>query len=54
MPLPLGLRMAPYKNYKKSFVRSIDNLEEEYTNIKKTSKGTKNKKLKLKKTLKKS
>jgi hypothetical protein len=54
MPLPLGLRMFPYTHYKKSFVKSIDNLKEEYKMIKnnKTSKNTKGKKIKGKKTLK--
>jgi len=55
MPLPLGLRIFPYKQYKKSFVKSIDNLKEEYKMIKnnKTAKNTKGKKSKDKKTLKK-
>jgi hypothetical protein len=54
MPLPLGLRMFPYTHYKKSFVKSIDNLKEEYKMIKnnKTAKTTKGKKMKDKKTLK--
>lgn len=53
MPLPLGLRIVPYKEYKKGFVKSIDNMADEYKALKqKNTKGTKNKKIKLKKTLK--
>jgi hypothetical protein len=55
MPLPLGLRLVPFKNYKKGFVKSIDKLEEEYKLIKnnKTAKTTKGKKIKVRKTIKK-
>jgi len=54
MPLPLGLKIKPTKNYIKTFVRSIDNLDTEFKNMKKNKPSSpKHKKNKLKKTSKK-
>jgi len=53
MPLPLGLRIVPYKNYKKNFVKSIDKLEEEYKQNKKNKTIKNDKTTKGKLTIKK-